>query len=39
MLHNICFGYHILYMVMAGKIKKIPLFILGVLGVSGHVHV
>ena len=22
MLHNICFGYHILYMVMAGKIKK-----------------
>ena len=22
MLHNICFGYHILYMVMAGKIKN-----------------
>ena len=22
MLHKICFGYHILYMVMAGKIKK-----------------
>ncbi len=22
MLHKICFGYYILYMVMAGKIKK-----------------
>ncbi len=27
MLHKICFGYGILYMVMAGKIKKSHLFI------------
>ena len=41
MLHKICFGYYILYIIYGygGKDKKIPLFILGVLGVSGHVHV